>query len=145
MFCDFRYFTELSQTASSIGWTVWSTPLIWHKPTGGMLGDSTHGPRKSYECVLFAYKGDKRTTGLFLDVIIANPTSTISHAAAKPTEVYVNLARRSFVPGSQVLDPCAGSGPLLPAANELHLRATLIEALPQHVATCKTRLNEHLP
>lgn len=143
-FYDFRHHALLHEMAKAAGWTVWPTPLIWHKPTGGMLGDSTHGPRKSYECILFAYKGDKRTTGMFLDVVIDNPQSSFTHAAAKPASLYANLLRRSCIPGMQVLDPCCGSGPIFPAANNLMLRATGIESVEKHFNTSKLRLTEKL-
>lgn len=142
MFCDFRYWRELVDLAIECGWDVWPTPIIWHKPSGGMLGDSTRGPRKSYETILFASRGDKRVTGVYLDVIVENPADSALHAAAKPVSVYVNLLRRSAVPGDRILDPCAGSGTLFPAANKLRCVATGIELSPTHYATALQRLEE---
>jgi site-specific DNA-methyltransferase (adenine-specific) len=142
MFCDFRHFTSLSILAGDYGWDVWPTPLIWHKPAGGNLGDSTRGPRKSYEVILFASRGDKRVTGVYLDVIISNPVDSQTHAAAKPVDVYINLLRRSCVPGDAALDPCAGSGTLFPAANQLHLKATGIEIDNRHYSVALLRMGE---
>lgn len=142
MFCDFRHWPILAEMATSCGWNVWPTPIIWYKPSGGMLGDSTRGPRKAYETILFASRGDKRVTGVYLDVIVENPADSSMHAAAKPVSVYVNLLRRSVIPGDRVLDPCAGSGTIFPAANRLRCIATGIELSPTHYATALQRLGE---
>lgn len=141
MFCDFRNWTLLVELAQGFGWNVWPTPIVWYKPGGGMLGDSTRGPRKAYELILFASRGDKRVTGVYLDVIVENSADTKLHAAAKPVEVYTNLLRRSCVPGDKVIDPCAGSGPIFPAANRLRLQATGIETVEVHYAAALQRIN----
>lgn len=142
MFCDFRYWRELVSMGRLAGWDIWPTPIIWHKPSGGMLGDSTRGPRKSYETILFASRGDKRVTGVYLDVIVENPADSHLHAAAKPVSVYSNLLRRSCIPGDRIIDPCAGSGTVFPAANRLRCLATGIELSKTHYATALTRLGE---
>jgi DNA modification methylase len=141
MFCDFQHYHEIALLAASYGWKVWDRPIIWHKPGGGMLGDIQHGPRRSYETILFAYRGDKRTMGAFNDVVILNGGDSILHAAAKPPALYAELLRRSSVPGMIILDPCAGSGPVFVAANMLNLTATGIEVSRQHAATALSRIN----
>ena len=143
MFYDFRHDKIIRQLARNCGWTVWPTPIIWYKPSGGNLGDSLHGPRKSYELILFCYKGNKQTTGVYSDVITLNNISNIDHAAAKPVDLYCNLLRRSTIPGMKVLDPCAGSGTIFPAARALSLLATGIESNPKHINTCKLRLTSN--
>ncbi len=142
MFCDIRHFTTITSFAKAAGWDVWPTPIIWHKPGGGMLGDSTRGPRRSYETILYARRGDKRVTGVYIDVIVEAGADAAAHAAAKPISVYTNLLRRSTAPGDKVLDPCAGSGTIFPAANRLRLVATGIEKSSTHYATCTQRINE---
>lgn len=142
MFCDFRHFTTLTALAKGFGWDVWDTPIIWHKPGGGNLGDSSRGPRKSFETILFARRGDRRVTGVYLDVIVKNAADTALHAAAKPVDLYVDLLRRTCVPGDKVLDPCSGSGPIFPAANRLRLVATGVEKSHTHYATALQRLRE---
>jgi len=142
MFCDFRHWDALVTLASEAGWTPWPTPLIWHKPSGGMLGDVQHGPRKSYETIMLAHKGDMRTTGCYLDVITMNPSGSDLHAAAKPPALYVELLKRYALPGMRVLDPCMGSGPVFPAANVLHLVATGIEVIEQHFQTALSRISD---
>lgn len=141
MFCDFQHYGTLATLAATHGWIVWDRPIIWHKPGGGMLGDIQHGPRRSYETILFAYRGDKRTMGAFNDVVIMNGGDSILHAAAKPPALYAELLRRSTVPGMVVLDPCAGSGPVFVASNMLNLTAIGIEVSQQHAATALSRIN----
>jgi hypothetical protein len=142
MFYDFRHDVQIRRMANLDGWTVWPTPIIWHKPSGGMIGDSAHGPRKSYECILFAYRGDKRTTGTYLDVIIDVGGDSSLHAANKPISVIRDLLRRSCTPGMAVLDPCMGSGTIFPACNQLALKATGIELDQAHFGTAVSRIND---
>ena len=141
MFCDFRWFAWAKENAALAGWTVWPTPIIGVKPSGGMIGDSSHGPRKAYEIVLFAYKGDKRTTGTYFDYFTMDQTDSKLHAAAKPVSAYVNLLKRSAVPGMQVLDPCMGSGTVFAAANLLSLKATGVEIDKAAFGTAVSRIN----
>lgn len=142
MFCDFRHWATIKEMAEGYGWVVWSTPIIWHKPGGGMLGDTARGPRKSYEIILYASRGDRRVTGVYLDVIVANSADTEHHAAAKPVSVYVNLLRRSCHPGDRIIDMCCGGGTVFPAANTLNLIATGIEGVERHYANAMRRLEE---
>lgn len=144
MFLDQRYWELVTDLARSFGWDTGTYPIIWHKPGGGHLGDHTRWPRRSYETILFARRGDKRVTGVYLDVAIFPEVTNAAqlHAAAKPVDLYTNLLRRSCIPGDKVLDPCTGSGPLFPAANRLRLIATGIEKSPTHYATALQRLNE---
>ena len=140
MFCDFRNWGAIAEIATASGWTPWPTPIVWYKPSGGMLGDSTRGPRKAYELIFFASRGDKKVTGVYFDVIVETPASTHLHAAAKPVELYINLLRRSCVPGDRILDPTAGSGTIFPAADHLRLQATGIEISETHYAVALNRM-----
>lgn len=101
------------------GFDVWPRPLVWYKGNIGSLPKPDHGPRYTAEYVLFATKGDKKTTGVYHDVISIPQVTGHDHGAGKPPAVYHDLLRRSANPGDTVLDFCAGSFPILPAANEL--------------------------
>jgi DNA modification methylase len=141
LFCDFTDFDWLRGLANSAGWTAWDRPIFWHKPGGGMMGDTQHGPRRSYETIMFAYRGNKRTSGTFLDAIVHQPSDLKhGHSAEKPVFVYNNLLRRSTVPGMRVVDFCSGTGPIFVAANQLSLRATGIELSEKHYNTGLTRI-----
>lgn len=143
IFCDYTDFDFLRGLANAAGWTAWDRPIIWHKPGGGMMGDTQHGPRRSYETIMYAYRGNKRTTGVYLDTIVLQPPPlTRGHSAEKPAQLYNNLLRRSAVPGMRVVDFCSGVGPIFVAANQLSLRATGIELNEVHYNTGLTRIND---
>lgn len=141
LFCDFKFFPIVAQLFADAGWGVWPTPIIWYKPGGGMIGDYEHGPRRSYECILFANKG-RRPVMVVAPDVIAMSSDQRSHAAQKPVGLYVDLLRRSVIPGSRVLDPCMGSGTIFPAANKLGCTATGIEISKVHFNTAISRQKE---
>jgi len=143
-FCDIRWFTYLKNWLSDAGWSVWATPLIWYKGNQGILPRPDHGPRRCYELIIYAIKGDKPVikTGA-LDVLLnTNRSGEVLHAAEKPVSLYTELLSRSCIEGDTVLDPFCGSGPIFPAANELHLTAIGFELAPDAYATAKLRMEE---
>jgi len=101
------------------GFDVWARPLVWYKGNIGSLPKPEHGPRYTAEYVMFATKGGKKTTGVYHDVINIPQVTGHDHGAGKPPAVYHDLLRRSANPSDTILDFCAGSFPVLPAANEL--------------------------
>lgn len=128
-FCDPRRFDRFSTLMVLAGWTVFPVPLIWDKGNHGMLPFPNEGPRRSYEAILYAWKGGKHTllTGRS-DVIRGIPAvHSIKHGAQKPVALYEELLSRSAAPGDRVLDCFGGTGPLLVAANRMRLVATYIE------------------
>lgn len=129
VFCDPRRFDTLYEMMDSYGWLVWPIPIIWNKGTG-MLPQPFHAPRRTYECILFARKGDKRVTAVYNDVITISPDAQPVHPAQKPADLYCNLLKRSCAPGDHVLDPFCGRGTIFIAANRLSLYATGIEKSP---------------
>lgn len=137
MFCDHEHFPWLKQRLAEAGWVTWRTPLIWAKRTG-MLPRPDHGPRRTYECIIYALKGQRpvRRAGA-LDVIDIPQESTLEHAAQKPRDLYRELLDRSAYPGDSVLDPFAGRGTIFLAASALGLRATGIELNPEMAARCE--------
>lgn len=127
LFCDQRRFEQLSTHFVLAGWTVWPTMLIWYK-SNGMLPMPDFGPRRTYECILYAYKGSKRVLQVKNDCIVKIPgIKKLRHAAQKPVALYCDLLSRSARPGDAVLDCFGGSGPILVAANRQRLIATYIE------------------
>lgn len=128
IFCDIRNFPQVMLALTLAGWDVWPTPLIWDKGNVGMLPRAEHGPRRCYESIVYAIKGDKRTTGVAPDVISGIPgLSSPRFGAEKPWQLYANLLKRSVRPSDSVLDCFAGAGPIIPAANALQCVATTIE------------------
>lgn len=128
MFCDIDNFSYLKEVATEAGWYAWRTPLIWFK--GGGVGHDPipgKGFRRSYECILYCIKGDRPHHKFLADVIEVPTQPSKRHAAEKPVELYRRLLERSCSPGDLVLDPCAGTGTIFPAATKLYLNATGIE------------------
>lgn len=140
-FCSWERFAELSLILAQAGWTVWTRPLIWSKGNG-MLPKPKHGPRYTYETLLFASKGNKETLCVSPDVIKIPLVQDARHAAEKPVDLYVDLLKRSCLPGDTVIDPFMGSGTIFPAANELSLRATGIEKDSTNYGIAIQRLEE---
>lgn len=141
VFCDPRRFSDLATAFREAGWYVWDTPLVWNKGTG-VLPRPEHGPRRCYECILFASKGDRRVLGIYGDVISVGPEKTTDHPDQKPTALYVDLLKRSARPGEEILDPFAGSGTVFVAANRLQLTATGFEKSPTAYAMASQRMTE---
>ena len=141
VFCDPQNWSILHAVFKDAGWNVWRTPLIWVKGTG-VLPRPEHGPRRCYEAILYAIKGDKTTTGVYGDVLNYSPEKTTIHPDQKPVDLYVDLLRRSSRPGDFVVDPFAGSGTIFVAANKLQLTATGIEKEETSFAIATERLKE---
>ena len=142
-FCQFERFSEVSGILFLAGWTVWTRPFIWSKGNG-MLPRPDHGPRYTYECILFANKGDKRIVKVASDVITISPDSAILHGAQKPVALYVDLIERSCLAGDKVLDPFGGSGTVLSAASATRTVATMFELEKQNFDIAVARLSDPL-
>lgn len=127
VFCDVRKFERIGTLMVLAGWKVFPTPLIWYK-WNGMVPLPKLGPKRTYECILYAYKGDRETIVLKNDVIIKIPSvRNLKHGAQKPVALYCDLLSRSANPGDSILDCYGGTGPIIVAANRLKLVATYIE------------------
>jgi ParB/RepB/Spo0J family partition protein len=129
-FCDITRFEEFKSILTAAGWTCFRTPIIWHKPGGNRLPWIDSGPQRKWELILYAKKGNRPVTRIYPDLVTYPADENLGHNAQKPIGLYYDLLRRSVSPGDRVLDPFAGSGPILPAAQELKCRATALEIDP---------------
>lgn len=139
MFCDPRWVSFLQTALADAGWDVWPVPLIWNKGNG-MLPRPDHGPRRTYETIIYALKGDKPVTAVYPDVITISGLQNPRYGAEKPVELYENLINRSCRPGDLVWDAFAGAGPVFPAANRCSVRAVGTELSPDKYAFAKLRM-----
>lgn len=139
-FCDITRFEELSARLTCVGWKCFRTPIIWHKPNGNRLPWVTSGPQRKYELILYAKKGDKQVTRIYSDLVSYPADANLGHNAQKPVALFADLLRRSVSAGDRVLDPFAGSCPIVAAATELKCRATAIELDPAAYAIGVERL-----
>jgi ParB-like chromosome segregation protein Spo0J/DNA modification methylase len=144
VFCDIDLFTSLRAMFAAAGWKPFRTPLIWFKGTN--IGNTPWphlGPRRSYELIFYANKGQRPWTKLVPDTITDIPATRTSggHAAGKPAALYSSLLSCSGTAGDRVLDPCCGSGSIFAAANRLTMQATGIEIDPTFKATIQARMS----
>lgn len=141
VFCDFDKFHELKGIMQAAGWYVFRTPLIVHKLGSGRVPLPEHGPRRQYETILYAIKGNRPVTGIYPDVIPCKLEENLTHGANKPVELYVDLLKRSTRAGDTVLDAFAGSGTIFPAAHHCKLYATGLEVSAEYYGISVKRLN----
>ena len=142
IFCDIDQFHNLKHWAEAVGWYVFRTPFVYYKKDATRVPLPDRGPRRAYELILYAIKGNKQVNQILNDVIEGVQDNSIEkmHGARKPISVYTNLLQRSVKAGDEVLDAFAGSGTLLPAAHSLLCKATLIEQEEEYYGLCLQRL-----
>jgi site-specific DNA-methyltransferase (adenine-specific) len=109
------------------GWRVHRTPLIWHKPTAHRVPWPNCGPRRQYEIILYAVKGDRPVAYIGSDVITCALDENLGHSAQKPVGLLTELLKRSGIAGAKVLDPFCGTGSTIVAAHGLKMSCTGME------------------
>lgn len=142
VFCDFDNFHKLKQFMLAAGWYVFRTPLIVHKLGSGRVPLPDRGPRRQYEIILYAIKGNKPVTHIYPDVIAVEGDKNTSHGAQKPVALYQNLLQRSVQAGDRVFDGFGGTGTLIPAAHSFKCSATVTELNPEYFGLCLKRVQE---
>lgn len=140
--CDFDRFHELKAMMQAAGWYVFRTPLINHKINSGRVPLPDRGPRRQYEIILYAIKGDKPVNHIYSDVITTQGDENLSHGAQKPVSLYQNLMQRSCKPGDRVYDSFAGSGTIFAAAQTYKLVAVGTELNPEYFGMALNRIRE---
>ena len=128
--------------AEELNWYVWPKPLIWFKGVNsGIAPRPDHGPRNTYEAIMYCIKGDKEVKiKNSVDVIDIPHERGIDYAAHKPADLYAELIKRSCEPGDFVLDPVCGSGPIFGAAEECRVTAVGIDSSKVAISLCYERL-----
>ncbi len=143
VFCDQENYQTLKHMMEESGWYVFRTMLIAHKPNSGRLPLPDLGPRRQYETLLYAIKGNKKVKIVGAsDVISTTQDANLSHGAQKPTQLYIELLKRSCSPGDSVLDSFMGSGTIFPSCHQLKLKATGLEQNPEYFAISYNRLKQ---
>lgn len=142
LFCDFDKFHGLKKFVEGNGWKVFRTPLIWFKPSAFRAPWPEKGPQRKYECILYAVRGELKSTILAGDVITQGPDENLGHPAQKPVALITELLRRSVRPGMQVLDPFCGSGPIFEAGHTLSAVVIGVEQDPSACGLAATRLEK---
>lgn len=144
LFCDFDRFHELKQLSETAGWTVFRTPLVMQKAgQGGRVPLPNHGPRRQYELVLYAYRGQRQVKAILPDVFLSPLIQErIGHPAEKAVDGLRNLLQRSAFPGDRVLDAFCGSGPIFPAGEAESVRVVGIEMSDSFAGMAASRLRD---
>ena len=127
LFCDIDRFHELRGGMESAGWWTHRTPLVWVDPGKPRVPWPEHGPQRKYELILYAVKGKKKVNKIQPDVLTHSADRNLGHQAQKPIMLFSDLLSRSVSPGDRILDPFAGTGPVIPAAHGRKCIVTAIE------------------
>lgn len=142
MFCDLRWFSWLRKLLiERHSWDVFRTPLIWSKGNG-MLPWPERGPRRTYEAILYAVRGDLPVTAVYPDVIDVPGLARPEFGAEKPARLYAEILKRSAQPGFRVLDPFAGTGGIVAACNTHSCIAYASELATEKYNRILERMNE---
>jgi DNA modification methylase len=142
LFCDIDHFVHLRNYASQHAWSVWRAPIIWCKGTDGHAPWGRAGFIRTYEVLLFAVKGAAellKPGGPDVINFKRPKRADRVHAAEKPRELLSYLLSLSTVAGDSVLDPCAGSGSLIPAADDRKVSVTAIESSELYFEELKSK------
>ena len=140
LFCDIARFHELKSIMVAAGWYVFRTPFIDYKIDSGRVPLPDRGPRRQWEMVLYAIKGNKPVTHIYPDVIPCSADANMTHGAQKPVSLYTNLLKRSIKPGDKVLDAFSGSGTIFEACHQMQCEATGLEQNPEYFGMGLRRL-----
>jgi ParB-like chromosome segregation protein Spo0J/DNA modification methylase len=141
VFVDWGWFEYVATQFDLDGWTVWHRPFVWDKGSG-MLPSPDYGPKQTYELILYAYRGERKVVQQAMPDVLRHPSvARPRRGAEKPAALYKDLLQRSCRPGDKVIDCCAGTGPILPAATDLKLIATAIEREQAAYDLAVTRLS----
>lgn len=121
IFTDIDMFFTLRDMCKRVGWVPFRTPIVWLKShSEGMAPWQGKGPRRTYELLLYATKGQRGLLTSPVDVLDHSRVSRSerTHGAEKPVELLKQIIECSTLPGDFILDPCCGSGSALVAARD---------------------------
>lgn len=118
--------------------------LIWDKGTPGM-GDVEANWGFSYECIIYAKKGRRPVPSRRSSIISVDrtPSSQHIHPTQKPVQLMEILVGMSTNPGDLVVDPFAGSGSTIVAAEKLGRRGIGIELTDNFSERARQRLGQN--
>lgn len=100
-------------------------PLIWLKSdNSGIASDPRHGPRHIYETALFITRGKRQIVKIVSDAYACHSDRTL-HPSTKPEPMLRHFFSMLVDESTTMLDPTAGSGASVRAAESLSAKATL--------------------
>lgn len=118
-------------------------PLIWFKSDNhGILPDPQRGPRRIYETALLGRRGDRKVVQAVANAV-AGPTVRDRHMSEKPVAVVGHFYRMLVDQTSRVLDPTAGSGSAIRAAESAGADSSLgLELNPEFADRARLALEQ---
>jgi ParB/RepB/Spo0J family partition protein len=137
-----KWYRETLDVVRNMGFECDGFPLIWHKTDNiGTLPDPERGPRRVYETALFASRGDRKVVSAVSNCYGA-PTDRSIHMSAKPEPVLRHFFRMLVDEHTRLLDPTAGSGTSLRAAESLGSSFSLgLEVDPEFASRAREALS----
>jgi len=136
-FCDARHLGLIEHFV--LRYTQYSIRdvLVWDK----MRIAFGHGFRRRHECIVVLEKGHPKYRDLSIPNVLCYPRpSTAHHPHAKPIELLGRLIETSTDEGDLVLDPFAGSGSTLVAAQRSGRHFLGIELDGEYAAVARRRM-----
>lgn len=113
-----RHWTSTAEAFSDAGWTVFDTPLVWHKSDStGLASNVRMWPRRTYEMALFAVRGNRQILKPKA-ASFAAPTLKEFHLSEKPVAVLRHFFEMVVDSSTIMLDPTCGSGTACQVAME---------------------------
>ncbi len=105
-----RNLTTAAEKFKAAGWTVFDTPLVWHKSdNAGIASNVRMWPRRTYEMALFAVRGNRQILKPKAASFVA-PTTKDFHLSEKPTAVLRHFFEMLVDSSTTMLDPTCGGG-----------------------------------
>ncbi len=117
-------------------------PLLWFKSDNvGILPDHTRGPRRVYEVAFFCSHGDRKIITPVANAFAAPTVRTGEHMSEKNADMLAHFFRMVVDDNTRMLDPTAGSGSALRAAQRLGAKSlTGLELNPEYVENARRAL-----
>jgi site-specific DNA-methyltransferase (adenine-specific) len=133
--------------AKSVGFSVQSWPLIWHKTHRCMNQMALYNFTKDYEIAIVCRKGNAnllttQATSIYMGATDQR-TRDLQHPFAKPAKLWQWLYSAVAHKGQLVLDPFAGCGSSTLAAIEHGLQPLAVECNENHYAQLVVNVSEH--
>ena len=138
-----KYYTYTRKVLQDMNLTVNPIPLVWHKSDNtGVCPDAARAPRQVYETAFLAYRGDRPIVKV-VGNCHSSPTDKSLHPSAKPEAMLKHFFSMLVDGSTRMLDPTAGSGSSLRAAEALGAEFCLgLELDLEHCANANAALRK---
>jgi ParB/RepB/Spo0J family partition protein len=136
-------YNEIFEFLQKLGLTVDPPPLVWVKSDNtGIAPDPRRRPRRVYEWAFLGWRGDRPIIRLKSNAVCL-PTTAEMHKHEKPVAVLRHFLEMVVYEGTVMLDPTAGSGTALRAAEALGAKHVLgIEKDPEFCRRANAELEK---